>query len=163
MAESKTLNEIIHRFNAKQQDYLVHCIQKYGDRKDFHRGLLPFVPSDMAFRALTMHLGFLGQYTDTDPDVLKSMRFARGILSLVKEVQENRLYSDEASKVIFLDDIKLLRHFKKRYAHKFYTIYRPANTDTLIGLERMKKNYWKVTARKMHLEGLVEILSDNFS
>lgn len=170
----KTLNDYIPILKGPQQEYIVFCVQKYADRPDFHRGLLPFLPAEEAARCLEYQLEFIkeaGHKHASEDEKLKAVtgeRFIRQIISVFRNALIYRLSEDETSEVIYLKTVKLKKHFGARFDKKFcfrlveigMTIKPPV--QGLYELQMISKDRWKVTGHKEHHWSVCSFLSDCF-
>lgn len=170
---SKTLMNYIELLRPVQQDYIVFCVQTYSDKPDFHRGLLPFLDPEEAARCLQFHLETI-KSSQAVPDLEASSKavlgekFIRQIISVFRSSLIYRLSEDEASEVIYLNTVKLKRHYGKRFGNKFcvtllesgVSLKRPITG--LFELQMISRNQWKVTGHKDYLWAVTDHLNDYF-
>lgn len=168
-----TLLKYIPLLNTAKQEYIVHCVQKFADRPDFHRGLLPFLPAEEAARCLQLQLEIIkAAQASCDPEAegkaVLGEKFIKQTISVFRNALLYRLSEDEASEVIHLKTVRLKRSYGKRFANKFcvslseFGIFRKKQTDGLVELQMVSRNMWKVTCHKEWLGPITSHLSDLF-
>lgn len=169
---SDTLLKYIPLLNAAKQDYIVGCVQRFADRPDFHRGLLPFLPAEEAARCLQLQLEILkAAQGHSDPveqgKALLGEKFIRQTISIFRNALIYRLSEDEGSQVIHLNTIKLKRGYGKRFGNKFIidvaefgVLTFKRRIEGMIELQMVSRNQWKVTCHKNYLDLITEHLSD---
>lgn len=169
----KTLNDSIGLLKPKQQEYIVSCVQQYTERKDMHRGLLPFLEAAEAARVLKFKLESLKPGILTD-QVMSGMhtpgeRFIREIISVVERGLDKQICEDEASVEMHLSTVKLTKHFRGRYEKKFCVMlaetaqYMARDMSlSLAQLEMTGKDMWRVTCHYRLLDKATTWLADNF-
>ena len=158
----KTLNSVIEKLSSHQQNMLVYLVRETTKRKNFHRGLLPFLPADEAARALKGGIE-LSKGTTDDPDkTLMGLRAIRRIESILTDVLPDKLYEDEASVNMFLSDAKLVMAYGNRVTKKFSIMLKQdGEWKYMTQLEWIKPNYWKVTTHKDNLEHVTTVLAES--
>lgn len=161
-----TINDYIGLLKSNQQEYLVWCIQHYTERKDFHRGLLPFITTQEVSIALKVHLQVLKDKIALDLTV-RGERFIRGILTLIEATMLKNLCEEEASTIMFLKTVKLAqtlrRHFDNDIVIKLADAYGgiPIH-DGYIKLKMVGRDKWKVSCSKRLLERATIWLAESF-
>lgn len=174
MSEVKTLNAYIQLLKPFQQDYIVECVKRFADKPDFHRGLLPFLPADIAANCLRIQLEHMKNnqaLTDLDQkgQALLGEKFIRQTISVFAGALIYRLSDDEASEVIFLKSVKLKRHYGPRFGKKFVLtlnelgVSMKDQTKGLIELQMVSRDKWKVTCKSAWLNAVTEHLHDHYS
>lgn len=160
MSEVKTLNEYIPKLKTAQQDFIVSCVQQYGDRPDLHRGLLPFLSVDEAARALKYALEHIKAKQDTDDvaergKALLGERFIRQTLSVFAAALLYQVDDDQVSEVITLKSVRLKKAFRHRFAKKFNVSlaqdFGVPSKDPAAGmfeLQMVGRDRWKITGHK---------------
>lgn len=172
----KTLNDSIGLLKPKQQEYIVSCVQQYTERKDMHRGLLPFLEAAEAARVLKFKLEALKPgMLDTPPikgETLPSFpgeRFIREIISVVERGLDKQICEDERTVEMYLSTVMLAKHFRGRYEKKFCVML--AETAQYMGrdmslsivqLEMTGKDKWRVTCHRLLLDKATTWLAENF-
>lgn len=167
----KTLNDYIPFLKSVQQDYIVFCVQKYSDRVDFHRGLLPFLPAEEAARCLQFQLEDIKAQQGILNDLAQSNavlgeKFIRQTISIFRNALIYRLSEDEASEVICLKSVKLKKQYGTRFGSKFFIrlsemgIQRKKPIDGMYELQMVSRNMWKVTGHKEFLPAVCSYLHD---
>lgn len=171
----KTLIDYIEKLSGPQQDYIIFCVQKFSDRPDFQRGLLPFLPAKEAADCLLYQLEnikALANAHNSDDDKAKAVtgeRFIRQIISVFNNALIHNISEDDDYQIIHLKTVKLRKHFGARFDKKFYLrmgeigyhIKRPI--DGLVQLQMVSKDMWKITCHRTHLASACNFLSDTFS
>lgn len=170
---TKTLNDYIHLLRAVQQDYIVFCVQRFTERVDFHRGLLPFLPAEEAARCLQYQLEDLKSLqNNTSKNVTEIQnavlgeKFIRQTISLFRNAIIYRLSEDENSEIIYLNTVKLKKYYGKRFESKFYIrlselgIQRKKPIDGMFELQMISRNKWKITGHKEFLGVVTQYLND---
>lgn len=169
----KTLNDYMTLLRGPQQEYIVFCVQKYSDRPDFHRGLLPFLPAEEAARCLEFQLeaikalGNKFNSDDSKSQAVTGEKFIRQIISVFRNALIYRFSEDEQSEVIYLKTVKLKKYFGARFAKKFcfrfadigVSIKRPA-MEGMYELQMISKDKWKVTGHKDNHVTVCDFLAD---
>lgn len=168
----KTLNDAIGLLKPKQQEYIVSCVQQYTERKDMHRGLLPFLEAVEAARVLKFKLESLkpSAFITEDAGVaVAGERFIREIISIVERGLEKQICEDEASVEMQLNTAILARHFRGRYEKKFCAMlaetaqyYTRDMSLSLVQLEMTGKDRWKITCHRLLIDKATTWLADNF-
>lgn len=169
----KTLNDYIALLRQPQQEYIVFCVQKYSDRPDFHRGLLPFLPAEEAARCLEFQLESIkemGNKHNTDDEKARAVvgeKFIRQIISVFRNALIYRLSEDEQSEVIYLKTVELKKYFGARFAKKFCLRLADLGVPTkrramegMYELQMISKDKWKVTGHKDNHGKVCMFLSD---
>jgi hypothetical protein len=158
-----TLNNYFEKLKPIQQEYLVMCMLRHGNRPDFHQGLIPFLDAQEAAKCLELHLVLMKQQA-IGP--IKGEKFIRGIMSVFADAVSYKLHKDEESINIMLNDYLLHKYFKRRFSKHFYVIQDPRNNLPrhigLVSLEWLSKDYWKVTAQRGQLNYATTWLTDMF-
>jgi hypothetical protein len=162
---SRTLNDYLVLLKPKYQEYIVHCVKEHGNRPDFHRGLLPFLPAEEAARVLRFRLEDIkagttipGVPTEINPVI--GEKFIRGIISVFEGALVHKLHEDERSETIRLSDAKIYKTYQKRirdgkFCIRIGMLTNASHLDCLTELEWVSKDLWKVTAKS----GLLEHIS----
>lgn len=159
----KTLGEYIERLRPVQQDYIVYCVQEFGGRKDFHRGLLPFLPALEAVCALLYKLEEVkGPPTvGTAINPVVGEKFIRGILSVFFDAIGTKMYADEDSVEMYLKTAKLQDEYGRRLSKRF-CVTLGISPDSMALLQNVGHNLWKVTTRKRWLEATTLWLAETY-
>lgn len=178
MTQVKTLNDYIQLLKPAQQDLIVAVVLQYGNRPDFHKGLLPFLPADEATQCLKYRLEDIKVMANTSihgperaAEAVLGERFIRQTMSVFAGALIYRLSDDEASEVVYLKTIKLKKRYGTRFDKKFCiriqhdlgvlnTFKRPA--DSLVELQMVACDQWKVTCHKDWLQPVLQWLTDEF-
>jgi AraC-like DNA-binding protein len=163
----KTLNAYLPLLKSKQQEYIVHCVQTFGDMPDFHRGMLPFLSAQTAANCLRVKLervkGEMQPLIGEQITPVIGEKFIRGIISIFEGALVHKLSEDELSATIHLKDGKLAREYYKRYSDSFCVSVAKWDAKGMALLEKVGQNLWKVTASKRLHHQAIEWLSDNYS
>lgn len=169
----KTLNSYIPLLRGPQQDYIVFCVQKYSDRPEFHRGLLPFLPCEEAAQCLQQHLEVI-KGAQAVPDfegkekAVLGEKFIRQIISVFRSSLIYKASEDEASEVVWLNSKKLKKTYGPRYGHKFcinimeFGVVIKKPIKGLVELQLVFRNRWKITGHRDWLIDVVTYLQDSF-
>lgn len=167
---SKTLNDYLVLLKPKYQEYIVHCVKEHGNRPDFHRGLLPFLPADEAARALRHKLedvktGAVPAIPGETPTAIIGEKFIRGIIGVFEDALVHKLYEDEHTECLHLSDAKIYEVYQNRIRDGKFIIRlalggRLPKFELLAELSWASKNRWNVTAKKGNFEEIALNLAD---
>lgn len=147
----KTLVDYIDKLKPIQQEFIVFCVVEYGNRPDFHRGLLPFLKASEATFCLKTHLERLGEIKDGKPDY-PGIRFIRQTMSVFADHYSHRLYEDEVQVIMQLKSAKLKKMVGPfRWSGKLVIRllrYTYVSEDRLAELQLVSRDTWRVTTHK---------------
>lgn len=166
----QTLNDYVDLLRTNQQEYIVWCIQQYTERKDFHRGLLPFITTREVSEALKIRLQVLKDQILTDETIKYpvGVKFIRSIMSVIEAELLKKLCEEDASTIMFLKTVKIAqmmgRKFDTEVALKLATLYGTTITtmDGWVQLKMVGKDKWKVTCHKKALNVVTTWLAERF-
>lgn len=178
---NETLNEKFHLLKPVQQEFITFCVQKYTNIEGFHRGLLPFLKTKIAIRALKYRMDSEAYPSNIVADSNGSIdngRFIRNLLSLISDGEWALLYSNEAAAIptssvtLYLKTDKVLKKFRMQRsnhptrftAHSWALYPKLADFEYDFKMEFLlvRKNHWQITAPAFYLDristGLAETL-----
>ncbi len=173
---SKTLSDYIPLLKPVQQDFIVRVVQEYTDRgKEFHRGLLPFLPAEEAADCLQLHLEVLRDKISKEnndaeraPSVIGE-KFIKQTISVFRGALIYKANEDEMSEVLSLDTKKLKQRYKYRFNKKFHIslgelgVNLKSQIKGMIELQMVGRNRWKVTCHHNYSAGVCSHLMDEFA
>lgn len=171
----KTLNDYLTALNSEQQDYIVFCVKTHGDRAEFHRGLLPFLPAKEAADCLKFqleHLKATQAIVDNPTMVYSAVKGEKFIRTILSKFANALLYpTDDGTETIFLHlkSTKMKRYFGKRYGHKFSVTAQEFGWQIakkpisgLVELQMVSRNKWRVTGPSGFGTSVASQLQDMF-
>lgn len=147
--QPKTLVVCIEKLKPAHQDFLTFLVKNLMQRKDFHRGLLPFLTvSDAIWCLENLQLG--------------SGKLKTQIHAILRSHVHYKLYPEEISRVMHLKDVKLAGYYRGKFSRAFCspTNFEWGNNKTLVYLEQINKNKWKVTAHPQFMDRLTTWLAE---
>ena len=170
--KDKTLAEVIEKLNPVSQEFICNCVRDFGDRPNFYRGVLPFLPIREALFAIEAKLieiqegaHVLGK--EIPPSKTKFIDKLRRLLS--NAIKDDEPDPNRTTTVMTLNSAELSRVFSFRFrSHEpFYVRYNIHHAekyqDAMVKLQLIGKNSWEVSAHKSIFEGATTWLADEFN
>lgn len=158
----KTLNPYIEKLKPIQQEYIVYCVKQYGDRPDFHRGLLPFLSVNEADRCLRLVLIDPVQHPGVD-EIRKGIRFINGIRDVfIDAVEPAYTYPDYTHVDMGLNSVKLIKKYRKQRNSQQFNIKVPlASKAVLVQMKFLRSKNWRVTAPRSSISQVTTWLAEH--
>lgn len=155
-----TLNSIIEELTPTQQEFICFCVREHGNRKDMHRGLLPFLKAEDAANSLTAQLISMHNSLIEEAE-FKKIRFIKTLISKIRALIPYKMYTDETSVTMNLSTRALAAEFGRRFGDKF-CVSLGRDKSKLAMLEKAGKDQWKVTTSQKLIDQTTTWLAEAF-